>query len=176
MLGDWPNLDSHFGTKKGLSDCQQITLILRNRNCLIAKNCCLTPLFLTDKIKMDRIPTKIKWKIVSLLHCISVIKTCMISHQIFYFLLFLLAFTSADIIFHKFLELHSTSDKKIFVTNFPFLTDSLKPPPLPHQASLPQFVRGFQPPSFFMEPTPWTSLPPFSNLCFPSPYFCSTPS
>ena len=49
----------------------------------------------------------------------------------FYFLLFLLAFTSADIIFHKFLELHSTlSEKKIFVANFPFLTDSLKPRPL----------------------------------------------
>ena len=57
--------------------------------------------------------------------------------QIFYFLLFLLAFTSADIIFHKFLELHSTSDKKIFVTNFPFLTNSFKPPPLPHPPPLP---------------------------------------
>ena len=42
---------------------------------------------------------------------------------VFYLLLFLLAFTSADIIFHKFLELHSTlSEKKIFVTNFSFLT------------------------------------------------------
>ena len=39
-----------------------------------------------------------------------------------------IAFTSADIIFHKFLELHSTSDKKIFVTNFPFLMDSLTNP------------------------------------------------
>ena len=38
------------------------------------------------------------------------------SHQIFYSLLFLL-------------ELHSAlSDKKILVTNFPFLTHSLKPP------------------------------------------------
>ena len=43
--------------------------------------------------------------------------------------MFLLACTSADIIFHKILELHSTlSEKNIFVTNFPFLTDSLKPP------------------------------------------------
>ena len=39
----------------------------------------------------------------------------------------LLAFTLADIIFHKFLELHSTlPEKKIFVTNFPFLMDLLK--------------------------------------------------
>ena len=44
--------------------------------------------------------------------------------------MFFLAFTSADIIFHNILELHSTlTDKKIFVTNFPFLTDSLTPPP-----------------------------------------------
>ena len=42
---------------------------------------------------------------------------------VFYLLLFLLAFTSADIIFHKFSELHSTlSEKKIFVTNFSFFT------------------------------------------------------
>ena len=54
------------------------------------------------------------------------------SHQIFYFLFFLLALTSANIISHKFSEIHSTlSEKKIFVTNFPFLTDSLKPQP-PH--------------------------------------------
>ena len=39
-----------------------------------------------------------------------------------------IAFTLADIIFQKCLELHSTSDKKIFVTNFPFLTDSLTNP------------------------------------------------
>ena len=44
-------------------------------------------------------------------------------------MLFLLAFISADIIFHTFLELHSTLfEKKIFVSNFPFLMDSLKPP------------------------------------------------
>ena len=43
---------------------------------------------------------------------------------------FLLAFTLADIIFYKFLELHSPlSERKIFVTNCPFLTDLLEPPP-----------------------------------------------
>ena len=52
-------------------------------------------------------------------------------------MLLLLAFTSADIDFYKFLELYSTlSEKKIFLTNFPFLTDSLKhpttPPPAPY--------------------------------------------
>ena len=52
-LGDWPDLDTHFGTKKSLRDSQQITLILHNRICLIAKYCCLTPLFLTDNIKLE---------------------------------------------------------------------------------------------------------------------------
>ena len=51
------------------------------------------------------------------------------SYQIFYFFLFLLDFPSAGIIFLKFLELHSTvSEKNIFITNFPFLTDLLRPP------------------------------------------------
>ena len=51
------------------------------------------------------------------------------SHQILYFLLVLLAFTSANIILYKFLELHSTlSEKEIFNTNFSFLTDSPQPP------------------------------------------------
>ena len=57
------------------------------------------------------------------------------SHQIFYFFCFILAFTSAGIIFHRLLELHSIlSERKIFVINFPVLTDSLKlhsPYPLP---------------------------------------------
>ena len=93
------------------------------------------PPFCTNNIKMDRIPTKIKRKIHALFTLFQVLKVPLIkickiqhSHHIFYFLLFLLNFTSADIIFHKFLELHSTfSEKKISVMNFPFLTDSLKP-------------------------------------------------
>ena len=51
------------------------------------------------------------------------------SHWVFYLFCFILDFTSADIIFHQFLELYLTSGKKVFVINFPFLTDSLKPPP-----------------------------------------------
>ena len=49
----------------------------------------------------------------------------------FYFLLFLLTFTSsADIIFHKFLELHSAlSEKTIdFRHNFFFFNEFTKPP------------------------------------------------
>ena len=68
------------------------------------------------------------------------IKICKINPLDLLFLIVLLAFTSADIIFHKFLELHSTlSEKKIFVTNFPYLMDSLKPltpPPPPLMAKI----------------------------------------
>ena len=48
-----------------------------------------------------------------------------------------LDFISANIIFHKYLELHSTlSEKKIFVTNFAFLTDLLKSPATPLTAKI----------------------------------------
>ena len=66
-------------------------------------------------------------------HCISsfegnsCIKICKMSHQSLIFS-FILVFTSADIIFHKFLELHSTlSARKIFIMNLPSLMDPLKP-------------------------------------------------
>ena len=83
---------------------------------------------------------------MSFLHCISSFegnsfKICKIqSLDLLFIVVFnlllsfylLLAFTIADIIFHKFLKLHSAlSERKIFVTNFPFLTESLKPPPPP---------------------------------------------
>ena len=97
-------------------------------------------LFLMDKINMEIIPIKIKWKIHApftlyfKLWSYFLQKNLRCNHQIFYFLLFLLAFTSADVIFHNFLELHSTlTEKKIFVTNFPILTDSLNPPPPPRK-------------------------------------------
>ena len=61
---------------------------------------------------------------------VPLIKICKIQppHLLFLVVFVLLAFTSADIIFHKFLELHSTLSEKNFITSFPFLTDSLKPP------------------------------------------------
>ena len=69
-----------------LRDCQQTTSITCNGFCLLKKK--NHPLFLTDNIKMDRMPTKIKLK----------------THTLF-----------------------TLSEKKIFVTNFPFLMDSLNP-------------------------------------------------
>ena len=70
----------------------------------------------------------------------SCIKICKMSHQIFYFLLF---YTSLYISRHHFpqifriLELRSTlpaTARKIFVTNFPSLTDPLRNP-RPHPLS-----------------------------------------
>ena len=114
---------------KGLSDCQQITLIRLHKFCLISENCPLTPLFLKCNIKMDRRPTKTKRNLsVPFALYFNDKNLLRYSHQILYFLMFLVAFKSADIIFHKFLELDSIlSDKSIFVTNFRFLTYSLKP-------------------------------------------------
>ena len=89
---------------------------------------------------MDRILTEIVYIVFQVLK-VLLIKICKIvlRNKNFYSLLFLLVFTSADIIFHKVLELRSTlSEKKIFVTHFPFLMDSLKPlqpPPTPHPNS-----------------------------------------
>ena len=93
----WLNLGPHFGPKT-LRDCQQITLITLNRFFRWAKippcppsNSPSPSLLLTGNTKIDRIMKNIYsfyivfqwWKFVR--H----------SHQIFYFLLFLLAFTSA---------------------------------------------------------------------------------
>ena len=51
----------------------------------------------------------------------QLIKICKIEPPDLLFLVAFISFTSADIIFHKFLEIHSVlSVKKIFVTNFLF--------------------------------------------------------
>ena len=100
------------------------------------------PLFLMDKTELDGISSKIKWKIYAcLVHCISSFEDASFKKYMidtatssFVSCCFLSAFTSADIIFYNFLELHCAfSNKKIFVMNFPFSTDCSKnriPPPL----------------------------------------------
>ena len=69
---------------------------------------------------------------------VTLISICKISHQIFYFLLFCVSFYISR---HNFSQIIRTSSiiiwQKNFVTNFPFLTDSLKPShPLNSQNSL----------------------------------------
>ena len=83
---------------------------------------------------MDRILTKIFYIVFQVLK-VLLIKICKIQSLDFLFLIVFISFyISADIILHKFLELHSTlSAKMILVTSFSFLTDLLNPhmPPTP---------------------------------------------
>ena len=66
---------------------------------------------------------------MSLLHCISMINISKIQSPDLLFVVAFISFYISRYHFHKFLELYSTlSEEKIFVTNFPFLADSLKPP------------------------------------------------
>ena len=106
-----------------------------------------------DKIptKVEGIPTKIKWKIHP--HCISSFEGTSYKE---------LSEKSPDLLhqqisfFHKFLELPSTlSEKKIFVTNFPFLMNSINPP---HPPSIPLMAKigwvwrkVFEPPTKFLK-------------------------
>ena len=108
-------------------DCRQITFVTLNGFYPLSKTS-PTRMSLTDNIKMKRIPNKIKWKMNSVLTLDFKFWSYFLQpSDLFYFLLFLS--TSADITFHKFSELHSTlTGKKIFLKNFPFLTDSLNPP------------------------------------------------
>ena len=92
-------------------------------------------MFLTDNIKMDEILTKIFYIAFQVLK-VLLIKICKIRylHQIFYFLLFFLAFTSADMIFYRFLEFHSIlSESKDFRHKFSFFNGFTQTPtPTPH--------------------------------------------
>ena len=117
--------------------------------------------YLTDNIKMDKIPTKINWKIHALFTLYFKFwkyflqKVVKYNHQVFYFLLFLLAFTSADVIFQKFLELHTHSKKKIFLTNFLFWTDSHKAPPTPAKSA--NLDNSFVDAPLFLQNSNWSS-------------------
>ena len=84
--------------------------------------------FPNNNTKMDRILTKIYYIVFQVLKVLLI--------KIWHNLLFLdvfIRFYISSYHFHKFLELHSTlSEAKIFITSFPFLTDSLTlTPPTP---------------------------------------------
>ena len=79
---------------------------------------------------MDRRLTKIFYIVFQVLK-VLLIKICKMQSLDFLFLVVFISFYISRYHFSQVLELHSTlSEKKIFVTNFPFLTDSLKPPSL----------------------------------------------
>ena len=115
-----------------ISGDHQVTFVTLNRFYPLSKPPRVVKhlLFLTGKTKLDGTPTKIKWKVHVFWYIVfSVLKVLLIKeykiqlvYQFLYFLLLYIAseFTSADIIFHIYW-------KKIFATNFHFLTDSPKP-------------------------------------------------
>ena len=91
-----------------------------------------------DNIKTDRIPAKIKWKYMPLLYCVSsfedtIIKICKTEPPDLLFLVFNSFYASiADIIFHKFLELHSELSVKKYLSQIFFFnrfTQTPHPPP-----------------------------------------------
>ena len=59
LVGIQPSNVESLGTTQ-LRDCRQVTFIILNRFFPLSKNHPIPLLFLTENIKMDRIPTKIK--------------------------------------------------------------------------------------------------------------------
>ena len=127
-----------------MRDCQQITFVMLNGFCPLS-NTTLPPhpipypsvlngqyqdgQYTKQNQMKNTCPFYILFQVLKVLLKTEPEKFVRQSHQVFYLLLFLLAFTSADIIFHKCLELFSIKKKKkIFFTNFPFLMDSIKSP------------------------------------------------
>ena len=100
-----------------IRDCQQITFVTLNRFCLLyyvkqTPPPSLDPLFLTEYQGGYRIATKIKWKntppFYIAFQVLKVLKFVRWATRYFISCYFILVFTSADIIFNKFLELHLT--------------------------------------------------------------------
>ena len=111
--------------KNLFSSSWQITFVTVNGFCPLSNP---SPMFLTDNNKMDRILTK-RFYIVSQALKVLLIKICKIQSLD---LLFLFVFISFYISWYHFSQVFRTSfkiisEKNIFVTNFPFLTDSLPP-------------------------------------------------
>ena len=117
-----------------IRDCRQITFVTLNRFFSLSKP---TPLFLTENIKMDRIPTKSSEKymlcpfyiVFQVLNIqvlnIHLTKICKIEPPDLLFLVVFISFyISRYIIFRTSFNIIS---KKNFRHEFFFLTDSLKP-------------------------------------------------
>ena len=115
-----------------LKDCRQITFVTLNRFCPLSKKNPTPSVF--NRQYQDGQNTNQNQK-KNTCHFYTVFQFLVrYSHQIFYLFLFLLPFTSADIIFHKFLKLHSAlPEKKIFITSFSFFNGFTQTPhpPLP---------------------------------------------
>ena len=87
-------------------DCRQITFVTLNRFCQLGKGGDLNRQNQDEwNINQDQMKNMTPFYIVCQVLKVLLFK---ISHQILYFMLFYISFLSADIIFYKFLKLHST--------------------------------------------------------------------
>ena len=115
-------------------NCRQITLVTLNGFCPLSKPSTPLPALKGQhqdvwNTNQNLMKNTLLFYIVFQVLKVLLIKICKMSHQIIYFLLF---YTSFYINRHHFSQIFRTSlniiCKNIFVRNFPFLTDSLKPP------------------------------------------------
>ena len=98
-------------------DCRQITFVTLNRFCQLSNLPPPSPTLpvlnrqYQDEwnINQDQMKNMIPFYIVCQVLKVLLFK---ISHQILYFMLFYISFLSADIIFYKFLKIHSTLYEK----------------------------------------------------------------
>ena len=121
-----------------------------------------TPVLVTGNIKMDRIAAKIKWKYMSLLHCILMTKICMKSHQIFYFLFIFISFYISIYHFSQNFRTSFNTCQKDFCHKVSFFNRVTQTPtPAPPSCS-PLVCKGIPVPHPLCKvPTSWTSLSPF---------------
>ena len=108
------------------------------------------PLLLTDTIKLDGIPSKVKSKLQACCHFISSFMVLLIkrySHQFFISCYFLAAFTSTDTMFYNFSELHATLSEKRFPSQVSFFYQIHPNPPNPFDCQNPKSTKHEE--SFF---------------------------
>ena len=100
---------------KIVGDPWQITFVTLNKFCLL--NTLL--LFLMDSIKLDGVPSKIKWKIHGCFTCILLIKSYMIQPCTwhFYFLLSYISFYIGRLTFYSISELYSPLSEKLSLSS-----------------------------------------------------------
>ena len=95
----------------------QITFVMLNRFCLLRKTS--QSLLLMNNIKLDGIPSIIKWKVLQVLFIKSSFLSCY----------FIWVFTSADIVLYSLFEIHLTlSEKKIFFHGLSFFNGFTQTP------------------------------------------------
>ena len=127
-----------------LMDCRQITFVTLNGFCLLSKKTHPRVLNRQNQDWWSTNQNQIKniYPFYIVFEVLKVLLTIICKMQPLH-LLFLVRFHISRYHFSLFLELHTTCERKIFVTNFPFLTDSLNLPPTPLMAKSAKHDKSF---------------------------------